>query len=66
MLGIWQATGMNVIRNMTMQNNQVMRSMERLSSGMRINRAADDPAGLAISEKMRAQIRGLSMAGRNI
>lgn len=66
MLGKWQATGMNIIRNMTMQNNQVMRSMERLSSGMLINRAADDPAGLAISEKMRAQIRGLSMAGRNI
>lgn len=34
------------------------RAMERLSSGLRINRAADDPAGLAISEKMRAQIRG--------
>lgn len=66
MLGIWQATGMNVIRNINLQNKQVMRSMERLSSGMRINRAADDSAGLAISEKMRAQIRGLSMAGRNI
>lgn len=66
MLGLWQSTGMNIIRNMNMQNAQVIRSMERLSSGLRINRAADDPAGLAISEKMRAQIRGLSMAARNI
>lgn len=39
--------------------------MERLSSGLRINRAADDPSGLAISEKMRAQIRGLEMAKKN-
>ncbi|MBO0994165.1 flagellin [Bacillus sp. SD088] len=42
------------------------RALERISTGMRINRAADDPAGLAISEKMRAQIRGLQVAGRNI
>jgi len=41
------------------------RAMERLSTGLRINRAADDPAGLAISEKMRAQIRGLNQASRN-
>lgn len=41
------------------------RAMERLSSGLRINRAADDPAGLAISEKMRSQIRGLNQASRN-
>ncbi|OAH54610.1 flagellin [Domibacillus aminovorans] len=40
-------------------------AMERLSSGLRINRAADDSAGLAISEKMRAQIRGLNQASRN-
>src|SRR4051794_41966083 len=40
--------------------------MERLSSGYRINRAADDAAGLAISEKMRAQIRGLAQNQRNI
>ncbi|MGN7385920.1 flagellin N-terminal helical domain-containing protein [Sporosarcina sp. SAFN-015] len=66
MLGNWNAMGLNILRNMTMHNNQVMRSMERLSSGMRINRAADDPAGLAISEKMRAQIRGLQVAQRNI
>jgi flagellin len=41
------------------------KSMEKLSSGLRINRAADDAAGLAISEKMRAQIRGLDQANRN-
>lgn len=41
------------------------KAMERLSSGLRINRAADDAAGLAISEKMRAQIRGLKQAARN-
>ncbi|MCG8453406.1 MAG: flagellin [Spirochaetales bacterium] len=42
-----------------------MRSMEKLSSGMRINRAGDDASGLAVSEKMRAQIRGLTQASRN-
>ena len=66
LLGNWNAMGLNILRNMGMHNNQVMRSMERLSSGMRINRAADDPAGLAISEKMRAQIRGLQASQRNI
>ena len=40
--------------------------MERLSSGLRINKAADDAAGLGISEKMRSQIRGLAQAQRNI
>ncbi len=39
--------------------------MEKLSSGLRINRAGDDAAGVAISEKMRAQIRGLNQASRN-
>lgn len=52
-------------RNMAWHNNMVGRAMERLSSGLRINRAADDAAGLAISEKMRAQIRGLQQATRN-
>src|SRR5437764_4339983 len=47
-------------------SDQVSKSMERLSSGYRINRAADDAAGLAISEKMRAQIRGLAQNQRNI
>ena len=41
------------------------KSMERLSSGLRINRAGDDAAGLSISEKMRGQIRGLKQASRN-
>ena len=41
------------------------KSLEKLSSGLRINKAADDAAGLAISEKMRSQIRGLDMAERN-
>lgn len=41
------------------------RAMERISTGLRINRAADDPAGLAISEKMRGQIRGLRQASKN-
>lgn len=66
MLGNWNAMGLNILRNMTMHNNQIAQSMERLSTGKRINRAADDPAGLAISEKMRAQIRGLQVAQRNI
>ena len=52
-------------RNMAWHNNMVGMAMERLSSGLRINRAADDAAGLAISEKMRAQIRGLQQASRN-
>ncbi|WML35463.1 flagellin [Clostridium sp. OS1-26] len=52
-------------RHMSYNLNMVGRAMERLSSGLRINRAADDPAGLAISEKMRAQIRGLEQAARN-
>ena len=41
------------------------KSIEKLSSGLRINRAGDDAAGLSISEKMRAQIRGLNQASRN-
>src|SRR3954466_1335390 len=56
----------NAHRNLTGVSNKVSQSMERLSSGYRINRAADDAAGLAISEKMRAQIRGLSQNQRNI
>jgi flagellin len=46
-------------------NNQLSKSMERLSSGLRINRAADDAAGLAVSEVMRSQIRGMNVASRN-
>ncbi len=46
-------------------NQNMMRSLEKLSSGYRINRAADDAAGLAISENLRAQLRGLKQANRN-
>src|SRR4051794_14575685 len=56
----------NAHRNLTQVSESVSQSMERLSSGYRINRAADDAAGLAISEKMRGQIRGLAQNQRNI
>ncbi len=56
---------MNAHRNMGMNTNAAGKSMEKLSSGLRINRAGDDAAGLSISEKMRAQIRGLDQASRN-
>lgn len=56
---------MNAHRNMGINNNGAAKSMEKLSSGLRINRAGDDAAGLAISEKMRGQIRGLDQASRN-
>jgi flagellin len=55
----------NAHRNLTSTANAAAKSMERLSSGYRINRAADDAAGLAISEKMRGQIGGLDQAQRN-
>ena len=56
---------MNAHRNMMINNTNSAKSMEKLSSGLRINRAGDDAAGLAISEKMRGQIRGLDQASRN-
>ena len=52
-------------RNLLGTQNEVASVMERLASGYRINRAADDAAGLAISEKLRAQVRGLNQAARN-
>ncbi len=55
----------NTHRQYGINNNAVSKSAEKLSSGYRINRAGDDAAGLAISEKMRAQVRGLSMASKN-
>lgn len=66
MLGKWSATGLSILNNMNRNFNAMNKSMLRISSGYRINSAADDPAGLAISEKMRAQIRGLNMAAKNI
>ena len=56
---------MNTHRQLGMANAAGSRSMEKLSSGYRINRAGDDAAGLSISEKMRGQIRGLTQASRN-
>ncbi len=56
---------MNTHRQYTINNAAVAKSTSKLSSGYRINSAADDAAGLAISEKMRAQIRGLDMASKN-
>lgn len=56
---------MNAHRNMSFNTTQTGKAMEKLSSGLRINRAGDDAAGLAISEKMRGQIRGLDQASRN-
>ncbi|MBN4062547.1 MAG: flagellin [Alkaliphilus sp.] len=56
---------MNTHRQLGMTNASGAKSMEKLSSGFRINRAGDDAAGLSISEKMRGQIRGLNQASRN-
>lgn len=56
---------LNAQRNLVNSTAQLGRSMERLSSGLRITRASDDAAGLAISERFRADIRSLSQAGRN-
>ena len=56
---------MNTYRQLGITNSAAAKSMEKLSSGLRINRAGDDAAGLSISEKMRAQIRGLNQASRN-
>ncbi len=56
---------LNTYRQLSMNNAAGSKSLEKLSSGYRINRAGDDAAGLAISEKMRGQIRGLDQASRN-
>ncbi|WP_144697854.1 flagellin [Fictibacillus phosphorivorans] len=56
---------LNTHRQLASASNAQSKSMEKLSSGMRINRAGDDAAGLAISEKMRGQIRGLEQGSRN-
>src|SRR6201747_1728611 len=57
---------LNATRNLQMNTSKISASMEKLSSGYRINRAADDAAGLGISEQMRSQVRGLAQAQRNI
>jgi len=58
-------TAINTHRQLGISAGDGTKSMEKLSSGLRINRAGDDAAGLAISEKMRGQIRGLNMASKN-
>jgi len=58
-------SAMNAHRQLGVNQANSQRSMERLSSGLRINRAGDDAAGLAISETMRGQVRGLNQAARN-
>jgi flagellin len=55
----------NAHRQLSNTNTKLSHTMERLSSGLRINRAADDAAGLAVSEEMRTQIRGMNVASRN-
>ncbi|SFL23250.1 flagellin [Geodermatophilus ruber] len=56
---------LNAHRNLSITDNQMSKSLEKLSSGFRINRAADDAAGLAISEGLRSQVGGLKVAVRN-
>src|SRR5881409_4097361 len=56
---------LNAHRQLQSTSDKLSKAMERLSSGYRINRAADDAAGLSISEKMRGQIRGLAQSQRN-
>ncbi|MFO7317381.1 MAG: flagellin, partial [Bacilli bacterium] len=58
-------SALNTHRNLAFNNSQAAKNLEKLSSGYKINRAGDDAAGLAISEKMRAQVRGLDMAYKN-
>lgn len=58
-------TAMNANRQLGITTNQQAKSSEKLSSGYKVNRAADDAAGLTISEKMRSQIRGLNKASAN-
>ncbi|WP_394512490.1 flagellin N-terminal helical domain-containing protein [Priestia aryabhattai] len=58
-------TALNTYNKFNTANNAQAKSMEKLSSGQRINRAGDDAAGLAISEKMRAQVRGLDQSSKN-
>src|SRR6266550_4326821 len=58
-------TALNALRNLDQTSSQVSSSIERLSSGLRINSASDDPAGLIISEGLRSQIDGLNQAISN-
>ena len=57
--------GLNSYRNLGVNQRNLSKNLEKLSSGFRINRAGDDAAGLAISESMRSQINGLNQAAKN-
>lgn len=59
-------SALNTYNEIQNNNKGIAKSLQNLSSGMRINQAADDTSGLAISEKMRGQIRGLEQAEKNI
>jgi flagellin len=59
-------SALSTLNNLNKNNKNVSNHLKRLSTGIKINSAADDAAGLAISEKLRAQIRGLSQAQKNI
>ena len=65
-MGSWGAMGLTMYNHYSRNMNAMNKALYRISTGYRINSAADDAAGLAISEKMRSQIRGLNMAGKNI
>src|SRR3954451_13995054 len=56
---------LNAQRNLTMSQSSLAVSMQRLSSGLRVNSAKDDAAGLSIAERMNAQVRGMNVAIRN-
>src|SRR6266705_5294178 len=56
---------LNAQRNLTMSQSSLSTSMQRLSSGLRVNSAKDDAAGLAIAERMNSQVRGMNVAVRN-
>ena len=58
-------SALNSWRQITLTDNDMKKTLERLSSGLKINRASDDAAGLAISEKMRGQVKGLDMGSKN-
>lgn len=64
-VNVFYLAGLRAVSAFRSAQAAYVKSMERIATGQRINRAADDPAGLAISERMRAQIRGLKQASRN-
>ena len=65
LLGISNGSASFAARQLSLSQTIIQRSLERISSGLRINRASDDPAGLALSETLRSQVRGLNRASMN-